>query len=125
MIRTLLFDHCPTTNYISPLRPNLHSVQLTFYASFAYFCQNINWLLKGMGDGTLVDLLHVTPKTHLSNQHFLGLRRAQDSFIWWYNGNSTRDLPTKLPAFQTVKIGPIGYQVKNVFYAIVYYYRLL
>ena len=45
-------------------------------------CQNINcklqmrWLLKEMGDGTVIGLLHVAPKTHLqvSDQPILDLR---------------------------------------------------
>ena len=46
-------------------------------------CQNLStqmrWLLKGLGDGTLIGLLHVTPKTHLRvpDQPILDLRRAQ------------------------------------------------
>ena len=37
-------------------------------------------LLKGMGDGPLIRLLHVTAKTHLwvSDQPILDLRRAQE-----------------------------------------------
>ncbi len=27
-------------------------------------CRERNWLLKGMGDETLIGLLHVMPKTH-------------------------------------------------------------
>ena len=42
----------------------------------------MRWILKGMGDGTLVGLLHVTPKTNLrvSDQPILELRQAQQSF---------------------------------------------
>ena len=41
---------------------------------------------KGMGDGTLIGLLHVTPRTHLrvSAQPILDLRRAQEPFISRY-----------------------------------------
>jgi hypothetical protein len=44
-------------------------------------------LLKGMGDGTLIGLLQVTPKPHLrvitplQTNPFSDLRLAQDSFI--------------------------------------------
>ena len=64
----------------------------------------------GMGAGTLIGSLHITPKTHLrvSDQPILDLRQAQDSFIHRYNSNSARDPPTKLE-FQTVKIGPLGF----------------
>ena len=44
-----------------------------------------SWLLKGMGDGTLIGLLHVTPKPPLRvirlDQPFLDLRWAQESFL--------------------------------------------
>jgi hypothetical protein len=68
-----------------------------------------------MGDGTLIGLLHVTPKTHLrvSEQTILGLLWAQESFIRRYNSNSASDPSTKLLPFRasqlhfTVKIGPI------------------
>ena len=42
----------------------------------------MRWLLKGMGDWTLIGLLLVTPKTHLqvSDQPILELRQAQQSF---------------------------------------------
>ena len=41
------------------------------------------WLLKGIGDATLIGLLHVTPKTHLrvSDQPISELRRAQEPFF--------------------------------------------
>ena len=36
----------------------------------------MRWLLKGMEDGSLIGLLHITPKTHLwvSDQSILDLR---------------------------------------------------
>ena len=42
------------------------------------------WILKGMGDGTLIGLLDFTAKPRnwaTSDQPFLDLRRAQESFI--------------------------------------------
>ena len=44
---------------------------MSLKAATIVFVSNINsstsmrWLLKGMGDGTLIGLLHVTPRTHL------------------------------------------------------------
>ena len=62
----------------------------------------IRWLLKGMGDGALIGLLHVTPKRHLrvSDQPILDLHRAQETFIRRYLSNSARDPPKKLRAFR-------------------------
>ena len=58
----------------------------------------MRWLLKEMGDGTLIGLLHFTPKTHLpvSDQPILYLSQAQELFIRRLNSNSVRDLPTEL-----------------------------
>ena len=72
----------------------------------------MSWLLKGMGDGTLIGLLHDTPKTHLwvLDQPFLDLRRAQESLIRRYNSNSSHKATCVSRfslAFQTVKIGPL------------------
>ena len=41
----------------------------------------MRWLLKGLGDRTLISLLHVTPKTHLrvSDQPILDLRRRKSN----------------------------------------------
>ena len=43
----------------------------------------MRWLLKGVAGGTLVGLLHFTPKTHLrvSDRPILDLRQAQEPFI--------------------------------------------
>ena len=55
--------------------------------------------MKGMGDGTLICLLHVTPKIHttwVSDQPNLDLRREQESFIRRHNSNIAIEPPTKL-----------------------------
>ena len=60
----------------------------------------MRWLLKEMGDGALIGLLHVTPKTHLqvSDQPILDLRQEQKLFIRRHNSNIAIEPPTKLLA---------------------------
>ena len=60
-------------------------------------CHNINsssqmsWLLKGMGGGTLIGFLNVTPKTHL--------RVQTDPFVRRQNSNIAIELALKHIAF--------------------------
>ena len=59
--------------------PILHpsAIDLLYDACIVASLQ-MHWLLKGMGDGTLIGLLHVMAKTHLrvSDQPIFDLRRA-------------------------------------------------
>ena len=55
---------------LSHLKFEIHVVMHLSQQSVQTRCQNSNssvqmrWLLQGMEDGTLIGLLHVTPKTH-------------------------------------------------------------
>ena len=96
---SLLFGH-----KLSHLKFEIHVVMHLSQRRLQTRCQNTNsssqmrWLLKGMAGGTLIGLLHVTPKTHLrvSDPPILDLRRAQSSFIRRHNSNSEIEPPTKL-----------------------------
>ena len=118
----LLFGHT-----LSHLKFEIHVVMRLSQRRLQTCCQNINssssnaLALKGEKlkiNGTLIGLLHASPKTHLrvSDQPILDLCRAQKSFIIRHNSNiaithntahkATRAWRFTL-AFQTVKIGPI------------------
>ena len=96
---SLLFGH-----KLSHLKFEIHVVMHLSQRRLQTRCQNINssspmrWLLKGMAGGTLIGLLHVTPKTHLrvSAQPILDLRRAQQQFIHRNNSNIALEPPTKI-----------------------------
>ena len=70
---------------------------------YTFLFQMRSWLLKGMGDGTLIDLLDLLLCPNNAQIPILDLRQAQKSFIRHYNSNSARDPPTKYLRFRQLR----------------------
>ena len=105
---------------LSHFKFEIHVVMHLSQRSVQTRCQNtilsvqMRWLLKEMEDGTLIGLLHVTPKTHLLVFRPTHFRFASDARVIYpsYSSNSARSahkatgVSLFILAFQIGKYGP-------------------